>query len=256
MRSRCRVLTRALIIVGIVAAVPLTVACGIDQRQGDPANQPQENSTTIHASENEPATSNPGSVAASEAVEEDTTTQPPKNGAVAQLEERLGSLTHNHDDKHMLEIAKRVPEWGGYFVRDEIVHVYLTDMTNVEGTKSALADELSNIEVRGRWADDGIVYERGLLGRPVSAEELVVEEGQFTMLQLLEWFWLTDFQASFSQSGSGVTGMAVYESENRLGLNLEAEEHRDGAATKLEGMGIPVEAVRFSVTGLVPVLPH
>lgn len=232
MRTRNLPWHRALAI-GVIAGVSLTAACGADQPQEQDSSQIDQELSSVLST----ATQKQEASAA--------TPTPTTDDLIARLEARLGSLTYDHPHSIMLEMSKRLPDWGGYYLgEDGKYYVYMTNPVAGEGMDRDIAAALSSF-VWGHTIDHSGNTEEQRLS--LTAEDIVIVKGRYTMLQLLDWYWLSDFVPVLGRPDQGVTGIGI--SGDRLFLDLASEEYRDKALASLRELDIPEEAVDISVTG-------
>lgn len=133
-------------------------------------------------------------------------------------------------DDLLLEVAKRVPEFGGMFIdQSGRLVVYLLDLT-----KSAAAEEAIAAVFGPQFIPPGGI--RGL-------------QGQYSFLQLKEWY--DRIGTVFQISGVVLTDIA--EAKNRLEVGLEQTDKRGLVEQELSKLGIPLEAVLIEETG--PIRP-
>jgi hypothetical protein len=133
-------------------------------------------------------------------------------------------------DDLLLEVARRVPEFGGLFIDEQDrLAVYLLDLT-----KSAAAEE-AIVDVFGR--------ER------IPPGGIQAIQGQYGFLQLKEWY---DRMGAVFRI-SGVTISDIDEAKNRLKVGLERIDKRELVEQQLSKLGIPLQAVIIEETG--PIRP-
>ncbi|MCL4368898.1 MAG: hypothetical protein M1337_07005 [Actinobacteria bacterium] len=130
----------------------------------------------------------------------------------------------------LIEVARRVPAFGGMFIDEEgRLAVYLLDVTQGAAAEEAIA----------------AIFGRERIPRGGTR----VLQGRYSFLQLEEWYGR--LQAVFEVPGVSFTD--IDEANNRLAIGLEEIEKRDMVERKVGELGIPLEAVQIEETG--PIRP-
>ncbi len=133
-------------------------------------------------------------------------------------------------DDLLIEVAKRVPGFGGMFVSEEgRLTVYLLDPTQGPAAEAAIAAVFGP--------------ER------ISPGGVRVLQGQYSFPQLKQWH--DRMGALFEVSGVVLTDIG--EADNRLTVGLERMDKRGLVEQRLDKLGIPRAAVEFEETG--PIVP-
>jgi hypothetical protein len=139
----------------------------------------------------------------------------------------------NSDDPQ-LQLARRVPAYGGMFFDEQdnsILYIYLTDLAQEEPAKQAIQ------EIFGpRWSE--------LLKYP---QEIRVLQGQYSYLQLTVWY---DCLNQWVFAIPGVTSTDLDDARNRIAISIDirlptAKKLRtiEAVETTLDRLSIPREAV-------------
>lgn len=133
-------------------------------------------------------------------------------------------------DDLLLEVARRVPGFGGLFVDpDGRLAVYLLDPADSAAAEEAIAAVFG----RNRIPPGGVR----------------VIQGQYSVLQLKEWY--DGLGSLFSIPGVVLTDLD--EGRNRLAVGIEQERARGPVEREVERLGIPREAVIIEQTP--PIIP-
>ena len=134
-----------------------------------------------------------------------------------------------HDDL-LFEIGRRIPEFGGMYLSDDrnILYVYVTD-----GAQGILDQQ----EVKKAIED---VLKAGLTQR----RELRLVPGQFSMLQLYEWYSQIPGLVS---TDANVVLTDLDEDANRIEIGVDSLDATETFEASLASANIPRKAVVFQV---------
>jgi hypothetical protein len=127
-------------------------------------------------------------------------------------------------DDRFAAIARVVPSFGGFFIRDRQLHVYLTNTSDLPAAMQAI------VAVFGR--------ERLPLDRPVALE------GRYNFLQLKGWHDLHRFK---TLAIPGASSVDIDEENNRLQIGVLNNSALNDVKHALEQLGIPAQAFNVSL---------
>lgn len=130
----------------------------------------------------------------------------------------------------MVEIAKRVPAFGGLFYADGTLYVYLLGPTQKEAAEAAIR------EVYGP--------------QQIPPNGIQVVQGQYSFLQL--WEWQERLALALSPTMANATRLYLAVEKNRLRVELKTMAIASQVEDELNKLGIPQVAVIFEEGGAWP----
>ncbi len=132
-------------------------------------------------------------------------------------------------DDQFAAIARAVPSFGGLFIRDGQLNVYLTNPADLQPAVLAIA---------------------GVFGRTrLPLENPVALQGRYNFTQLKAWH---DLHTLTTLATPGVQSVDIDERNNRLQIDVLTYQAQSDVNSQLEGLRIPSEA--FNVTMVQPAL--
>lgn len=122
------------------------------------------------------------------------------------------------------QLKSNIPGYGGLFVQDGTVNVWVKGEADQEAVKAAVAEAL---------------------GPDAAESQIVVRGATYTLAELEQW------QALDWLSIQGVNSIGVAQMENRLSIGVETEAAREQVMGAIDRLGVPAEAVTVEVIGEV-----
>jgi hypothetical protein len=127
-------------------------------------------------------------------------------------------------DDVFVGIARQVPGFGGMFIKDNILHIYLTDPSQRAAAEAVIAS---------------------FFGRErIPAGGIKVLQGKYDFLKLKGWH---DRQRFVTLALPGVISTSISESENRLKVRVDSQDKIAQVEQKLSQLGVPREMVNIIV---------
>lgn len=123
------------------------------------------------------------------------------------------------------QLSSRLPSFGGLFLKDDAVHVYMTEPADEATVREAIEEAMGKEFLAGRT--------------------IVIVQAEYTYTQLQSWF-KPEIMAI-----PGVVTSGVSDGENRLLVGVRSEADVQAVRAELGKMGIPPEAVNVEVTAEV-----
>jgi hypothetical protein len=140
-------------------------------------------------------------------------------------------------DDQLVQLAIELPGgFGGSFIDNGKYHVYLQDVRQGPQAIEALITKYPKRETK----------------EPPTAAQFVIEEGEFTFVQLYEWRRQMSPEVWNLNKGGHVrvTATDIDESTNRVRIGVADESAIAGVVALAGQLNIPIEAVTVEVTGV------
>lgn len=127
-------------------------------------------------------------------------------------------------NEHWATVARRVPGgWGGWFLEEGIITMYLVDPTQKDAALAALRTEGIHLPSR-----------------------IVVKQGRWSFAELYDWYRYVRWQL-YVNSGLGVHMTDVQEARNRLEFAVTNRSERAVVEQMLADIGVPCFLVAIRI---------
>ncbi len=141
-------------------------------------------------------------------------------------------------DRPHLEIAQRIPSFGGMFHdKNGILNVYLVNATEL---LNAAPENQVAVKTKIRTAVKEVFGHRYL-----RSEEIKLLPGRYRFLELHAWFMRLH---EHTLGAPGVVGMGIDKAKNRIGIWILDKDTKARIEAELHMLNIPIEAVDMEIS--------